>query len=311
MDIIGKISPASANLHAWILVATDYFTKWVEAESYESVTSAEVIKFIEEKIVHRFGIPEVIMADNGPVFVSQAIENYSLGRGIRIVHSTPYYPQSNGQAEASNKVIKGILQKMVADRPDRWHEKLSDTLWAYRTSRRSATGTTPFALTYGHDAVLPMEVQIRSLRVQQQFAIDSPEYTQAMLQDLEDLDSVRLDAYELLQAQKQIAIRAYNQRVKYKGFAEGEMVWKSVLPIGLKDPRYGKWSPNWEGPFIIEKVLGKGAYQLMDLNGDMHERPINGQYLKKYYPSVWEMRETEEALHVGNATSSTLDIASA
>ncbi|XP_021816121.1 uncharacterized protein LOC110758551 [Prunus avium] len=112
VDIIGKIHPAASNQHAWILVATDYFTKWVEAESYRSISSAQVVKFFENHIVHRFGIPETITADNGPVFASAETREYTEKMGIKLVHSTPYYPQSNRQAEASNKVIKGILEKM-------------------------------------------------------------------------------------------------------------------------------------------------------------------------------------------------------
>ncbi|CAL2265839.1 unnamed protein product [Prunus armeniaca] len=115
MDIIGKIYPAASNQHAWILVATDYFTKWVEAESYRSISSTQVVKFFENHIVHRFGIPETITADNGPVFASAETREYAERIGIKLVHSTPCYPQSNRQAEASNKVIKGILEKMIEE----------------------------------------------------------------------------------------------------------------------------------------------------------------------------------------------------
>ncbi|CAL2270637.1 unnamed protein product [Prunus armeniaca] len=73
--------------------------------------------------------------------------------GIRLVHSTPYYPQSNGQVKGSNKVIKGILKKMIKERPRAWHDLLPKTLWAYRNLKRSAIGTSPYALTYGHDAI--------------------------------------------------------------------------------------------------------------------------------------------------------------
>ncbi|CAL2247883.1 unnamed protein product [Prunus armeniaca] len=73
-----------------------------------------------------------------------------------------------------------------------------------------------------------------------------------MAQELEDSEQSRLDAYNLMQAQKQIAARAYNMKVKQKTFAEGDLVWRAVLPIGTKDPRFSKFSPNWEGLFIIE-----------------------------------------------------------
>ncbi|BFG30871.1 hypothetical protein CerSpe_171450 [Prunus speciosa] len=114
-----------------------------------------------------------------------------------------------------------------------------------------------------------------------------------MAHELEDLQQSRLDAYNLMQAQNQIAARAYNKKVKRKTFAEGDLVWRAVLPIGTKDPRFGKFLPNWEGPFIIERILGRGAFQLKDGDGERHNLPINVQYLKKYTPSLWEMAKME------------------
>ncbi|XP_024164578.1 uncharacterized protein LOC112171663 [Rosa chinensis] len=293
MDIIGQISPPSSKQHRWILVATDYFTKWVEAVPFTSISSAEVIKFIEQNIIHRFGIPETITTDRGSVFIAEAVIKRMAEYKMTMQQSTPYYAQANGQAEATNKVPIQIMDKMIQENPRDWHNLLSETLWAYRTSKRSATGTTPFALTYGHATILPMEMTVRSLRVAMQNNLTADEYSQAMLQELEDLDQARLDAYDRLQAQKKAVARAYNKKTRYKSFGEGELVWKAVLPIGTKDPRFGKWSPNWEGPFIIDKVLGKGAYHLRDKDGERHAMPINGQYLKKYYPTMWEARAAE------------------
>ncbi|GKV01834.1 hypothetical protein SLEP1_g14352 [Rubroshorea leprosula] len=113
-----------------------------------------------------------------------------------------------------------------------------------------------------------------------------------MIMELEDLEEARLTALDVMKAQKLKVARAYNKRVKQKNLAEGSLVWKAVLPLGKKDPRYGKWSPNWEGPFQIHKVLKGGAYWLKSLNGELHPRKINGIYLKPYYPTVWEARDS-------------------
>ncbi|KAM2920795.1 hypothetical protein COP2_042612 [Malus domestica] len=203
MYVIGKITPSSgAAKHAWILVATDYFTKWVEAKSYAKLTSKEVCDFVEEHIVTRFGVPEMIITDNGIIFTAERFREYTASLKIWLEQSTPYYPQVNGQAEASNKVLIGILEKIIKKRPDMWHLKLNEALWAYRTSLRSATGTTPYALTYGHDAVLLVELSINSLRIIEQSSLFSAEYNQSMRHELEDLEEAQLDAYNLLVAQK-------------------------------------------------------------------------------------------------------------
>ena len=245
MDVIGKMTPSSGvEKHVWILVANDYFTKWVEAKSYVELTSNEVSSFVEENIVTRFCVPETIIMDNGTIFTSNMFKEYTGKLNIRLKQSTPYYPQANGHAEASNKVLIGILEKMVKERPSMWHLKLNEALWAYRTSPRSAAGTTLYALTYGHDAMLSVELSINSFRVIEQSGLFSAEYSQAMRQKLEDLEEARLDAYNLLAAQKKIIEQAYNQRVRQKTFCEGKLVWQTVLPVGVKDPRFGKWSPN-------------------------------------------------------------------
>ncbi|KAI5323058.1 hypothetical protein L3X38_032130 [Prunus dulcis] len=160
MDLIGKIYPASSQQHCFIIVATDYFTKWVEAKPIKTTTSQEIITFIEEQIIQRFGIPESITTDRGSSFISRDMLDMAEAFKFKLLQSTPYYAQANGQAESSNKVIINIIRKMLEKNPKQWHEKLSETLWAYRTSKREATGMTPYALTYGHDAILPMEIAI-------------------------------------------------------------------------------------------------------------------------------------------------------
>ncbi|KAM2694566.1 hypothetical protein EV2_008599 [Malus domestica] len=89
MDVIGKIMPSSgAAKHAWILVATDYFTKWVEPKSYAELTSKEVCDFVEEHIVTRFGIPETIITDNGTIFTVERFKEYTTSLKIRLEQST-------------------------------------------------------------------------------------------------------------------------------------------------------------------------------------------------------------------------------
>ncbi|XP_075521416.1 uncharacterized protein LOC142554636 [Primulina tabacum] len=84
---------------------------------------------------------------------------------IQLINSPPHYPQSNCKVKASNQVLIKMLKKMMEENPRDWHRILSETLWAYQISKRKSTGLSPFTLTYGHDAMLPKEVVIPSLRV--------------------------------------------------------------------------------------------------------------------------------------------------
>ncbi|GKU89538.1 hypothetical protein SLEP1_g3664 [Rubroshorea leprosula] len=143
-----------------------------------------------------------------------------------------------------------------------------------------------------------MELTARSLRVMIQHNLQSGEYDEAMMLELEDLEDSCLTALDRLQAQKLKVAKSYNKRVKGKNLVVGDLVWKAILPLGKKDHRFGKWSPNWEGPFRIHEVLRGGAYWLESLDGELHPRKINGIYLKPYYPTVWEARglESQEAV---------------
>jgi hypothetical protein len=87
---------------------------------------------------------------------------------IKLLNSSPYYAQANDQAEASNKVLIKIIKKRIKDNPRRWHEKLSEAMWAHRKSRHGATKVTPFELVYGQEAMLPMKIGFHSLRVTRQ-----------------------------------------------------------------------------------------------------------------------------------------------
>ncbi|XP_070029095.1 uncharacterized protein [Nicotiana sylvestris] len=164
MDVIGPIEPKASNVHRFILVAIDYFTKWVEAVTLKVVTKKEVVDFVHANIICRFGIPKTIITDNA------ANLNNHLKREIceqfKITHqdSTPYLPQANGAVEATNKNIKKIIRKMIQS-SRQWHEKLSFALLGYHTTVRTSVGATPYILVYGTDTVIPAEVDIPSLRI--------------------------------------------------------------------------------------------------------------------------------------------------
>ena len=107
------------------------------------------------------------------------------------------------------------------------------------------------------------------------------------MDDLEDLSCHRLCALENIEANKLRVARHYNKKVKNKQFYEGELVWKVKLSIGSQDNRFGKWSPNWEGPYQIKRCAPSNAYILEMLEGDEEfDRAINGKFIKKYYPSI-------------------------
>jgi transposase InsO family protein len=163
LDFVGQIHPACSKGYRFVLVATDYFTKWTEVVPLKNMTHKEIIHFILEHIVHRFGIPQTLTTDQGSPFMSHQVREFAESLKIKLLSSSPYYTQANGQAESSNKTLIKLIKKKIEENPKRWHEILSEVLWAHRISKHSATKVTPFELVYGQEAVLPVEVNLDAL----------------------------------------------------------------------------------------------------------------------------------------------------
>lgn len=117
MDLIDKIHPPSSKGHSFIFVAIDYFTIWVEAQLMANVTQDGVIKFIQNQIIHRFGILETITTDQRTMFTGDRVMVFTQQFGIKLWHSTPYYAQANGQADAINKIIIELIKKNTEGKP--------------------------------------------------------------------------------------------------------------------------------------------------------------------------------------------------
>ena len=121
-------------------------------------------RFFWKNIVTLFGIPHTLISDNDLQFDSKAFRRYCFDLGITNRYCTPAYPQGNGQAEAVNKVIVNGLKKRLDDAKGKWVEELSHILWTYWTTPCRSIGEKPFSMTYGAEAVIPLETRFLTLR---------------------------------------------------------------------------------------------------------------------------------------------------
>jgi hypothetical protein len=231
LDFISEIHPRSSNGHQFILVATDYSTKWIEAVPLRNMTCLEVISFVWEHIIYRFGVPQTLTTHQGPSLMSHQFREFTESMKIKLLNSSPYYVEANGQAKASNKVLIKIIKKRIKDNLRRWHEKLSEALWAHRTSRHRAMKVTHFELVYGQEAVLPMEIGLQSLRVTGQGSSSAMECHELMMGKIDDVPDSRFEALEEIEEKIKIA-KAYNKHVMENSFQVGDLVWKTILPLG-------------------------------------------------------------------------------
>ncbi|XP_038708519.1 uncharacterized protein LOC120003572 [Tripterygium wilfordii] len=180
-----------------------------------------MVEFDKEHLIYRFGIPESITTYQGIMFIGVAFISFA--------------EDANGQAEAINKIIINMLEKKMDDNPRVWHKILPEVPWAYITTRWSGIGISPFHLTYGHDAILPMEIVIPSLRVTRQNSLTIEDYSKAMVMELEQVEEDRIHVFNRILVQKKKIARVYNKQVKNKTFHVGQLVWKAILSLGTKD----------------------------------------------------------------------------
>ena len=93
---------------------------------------------------------------------------------------------------------------------------------------------------------------------------------------------------QLIEKDKLMVAKGYSKKKKVESFQVGHPVWKMVLPLKTKDRRFGKWYPSWEGPFRVTRVVPGNSNMLEDLQGNQLPKELNGRFLKKYYPIMWQ-----------------------
>ena len=130
-----------------------------------TITEKNIRSFVWMCIICRFGIPRVLVSDNGRQFDNDYFRDFCSQLGIKNHYSSPAHPQANGQVEVTNRSLLKIIKTRLEGAKGIWPEELSSILWAYRTTARTTTGETPFRLTYGSEAVISVEVGLTSYRI--------------------------------------------------------------------------------------------------------------------------------------------------
>nr|GEX71252.1 reverse transcriptase domain-containing protein [Tanacetum cinerariifolium] len=148
----------------FLIVAMDYFTKWIEAKAVATITGGQVKKFVWDNIVCRFGIPGEIISDNGKQFSDNAFKDWCDKLNITQRFASVKHPQSNRLAERVNRSLREGIKSRLGDGNKNLVEELPHVLWAYRTMIKSSHGDTPFSLIYRTEAVIPTEIGMPTYR---------------------------------------------------------------------------------------------------------------------------------------------------
>jgi len=155
LDFFGPLSPRSTEGINYILVKTDYFTKWVEVVAPDQ-TALSTCKALVERIINYHHPPRVIVTDRGTKFTSALFKHLCAALRIKHCTTTSYHPQSNCLMERFNRTMMEMLKKCIDDGYEDWQEMLSHVAFAFRHSVNSSTHETPYFLNHGRDVLVPI-----------------------------------------------------------------------------------------------------------------------------------------------------------
>ena len=220
LDIMGPF-PTTIRQLKFLVVGIDYFTKWVEAKTLATITKKNVRNFVWKNIICRYGIPRVLVSDNGKQFDNDVFRDFCSQLGIKNHYSSPAHPQANGQVKVTNRSLIKIIKIWLEGTKGIWPKELPSILWAYRMTTGTPTGETSFCLAYGSMAIIPTEVGLTSYRVGN---YDENRNDEAMRLQLNMVDEVRAAAEQRLAQYQNLMAKHYNSRVKHRDFQVGDLV---------------------------------------------------------------------------------------
>ncbi|XP_016673268.2 uncharacterized protein [Gossypium hirsutum] len=238
-----------------------------------------VVKLLKTNILNRYGVPRAIISDKGTHIYNRTLKALFAQFGVTHKVSTAYHPQTNRQAESSNKEIKGILKKIVKPNRKDWSQRLDEALWAVRTAYKTPIGMSPYRVIFGKACLLPVELEHRSVWVVKQCHLDYSLAGEERKLKLQELEELRLEAYDnsVIYKGKSKAFR--DSKLMRKKFKVGEKVLLFNSKLKLFP---SKLKSRWLGPFIITEVHHHGAVKIRSLDTNKIFK-VNGHRLKHFY----------------------------
>ena len=254
-DILGPL-PLTENGNCYLLVATDYFTHWVEAYPIPNQELVTVANKLTKEFFFQFSLPDQLHSDQGRQFESTLISEVCKLLQIHKSRTTPYHPQGDGLVERFNRTLLDMLSTTIKDHHNSWEDHVQAVCLAYNTSVQPTTGYTRFYLMFGRQARIPIDIMFGNSPV----VTSSPSvYATNLKQSMTfAYDQVRNKMNATFQRQKQF----YDQKVHGRPFTVGDLVWlySPVVPTGQAKKLYHSWT----GPYEVVKKLSDVTYRIVN-----------------------------------------------
>ena len=249
-DILGEL-PETINGNRYILVVSDYYTKWTESYPMLNMEARTVAKIIVEEFIARFGVPYSIHSDQGRQFESLLFQEICNLLQIEKTHTTPYHPQSDGMVERFNRTLLNMLSAYVNERHKDWDEQLPYVMMAYRSSEHETTGHSPNFLMLGRETATPLDIMY-----QKPSHIDKMPQSRWAWELKDRLEEAHKVVREHTNAEMLRQKRYHDRKLNWEDYKNGDLVY--VYFPRHKSGLSPKLTSYWHGPFkIIAKLQSR------------------------------------------------------
>ncbi|GFU62532.1 retrovirus-related Pol polyprotein from transposon 17.6 [Trichonephila clavipes] len=286
IDLLGRF-PKSAHGNKWIIVCTDYATRYAITKALPTAEVDEIAKFLLEEIVLRHGAPRVIITDRGAVFRSRLVSSLVDLCNIDHRFTTAYHPQTNGLTERFNKTLADMLSMYVDVEQKNWDEILPFVTFAYNTAKQETTGFTPFYLLHGREAETTLDTMLPFCPND----FDDNNITKIAARAEESRQLARVHT---LRAQDKDR-RRYDSKHQMVSYAPGDLVWvyTPVRKVGLSE----KLLRRYFGPYQVLRRLSAVTYEVQDFDPASRKRKLREVVhvlrMKPYHDTAKQI-ETED-----------------
>ena len=296
MDILDTHRPAARG-NRYILVISDYFSKYSDAFPLRRHTAKNVAQLLMTRWITYHGVPKVIHTDQGTEFESALMKNLTRLLGIKKTKTSPYRPQSDGLVERLNRSILAMLSAFVTERGNDWDTHLPYVMMAYRSSVHSSTSCTPQIMVYGRELNLPVDLMFPSAHEE-----DNPPCGPAYVEYLRKAITTAHDfARDHLQKAAIRQKRGYDAYTRDRpAFKDGDLVRYFYLPL----TQGNKFARPWTGPWRIISKVTEVDYRISLVSQPAKTRVVHMDYLK---PFERQELPTSDIDHRDDAQDDSLD----
>ncbi|CAF1432643.1 unnamed protein product [Rotaria sordida] len=308
IDIMGPL-PTTARQKRFLLVVVDYFTRWIELFPLKSTTSTDMVNILMNEVFSRYGLPQHIVSDNGPQFVSNLFKNFCDTLGIKQNLTANYHPQSN-MTERVNRTLKPLIAIYAQQQHNSWDDEIQKLAFAIRTAVNETTGETPAFMMFGRDLRGPLDLLIgETTEGPRSTTVDHgliQEYKRKLINNLRCAYNVIQEHAEIEKIKQK---EKYDQHTTQREYTEGDLVWVATPTAQIgENSMGGKLQPHYQGPCRLIQQLSSNTFTVRRLKDNVELGATNTDRLKPYIVLERNNQETTTSDKTINQRETTTSI---